>query len=87
MIISFWLTLLYGFVAVITAPLRLLADVTVNQSIAETIGTVSRYLRSINDVVPVDHFLTALALIVTIELGIATYKVIMWIIHLVRGSG
>lgn len=37
-------------------------------------------------IVPIDTVLTLLGLVTAFEIGILTYRFIMWIIHLVRGN-
>jgi len=88
MIITFILNLIYAVVYLISSPIRLLDNVSVADSTLFTVmQQVSTWLKNINDYAPVDTFLTILAALITIELLVAVYKLIMWAIRRIPGQG
>jgi len=87
MVTSALLKIIYIFVWTITLPIQLLADVSVSAGLGEAISESALWLKNIDGVVPVDIFLTIVFLTLTIEGGVALYKLIMWIIRRVPGQG
>lgn len=80
MITSVLLYMLYGTVWVLLSPLRLLDDATLPAGLTSALTSVSTYLSSINQFVPVDSFLTISGILLTIEAGIFSYKLVMWLV-------
>lgn len=81
MILDFLLYIIYSIVWLITYPLRLLADITVESGFASAIDTATHYLANLNSFLPLGTILTIFSLILAIELIVAIYKIIMWIIR------
>lgn len=81
MIISALLLIIYYLVYALTYPLRYLSDVSANSSFTSAITTVNGYLAAWNDFLPITTIFQVFAAIIAIELVIAVYKVIMWIIR------
>ena len=81
MITNALLTILYGFIYLITAPLRLLSDVSLPADIADTISNISSNLALLNQVIPVSTLITILGLVIIIETAIFTYRGIMWVLR------
>jgi len=81
MIITIILTIIYGFVYLLTAPIRLLPDVSINAGIGQAISTLSTYVGTVDSFLPISTLLTVLGLFVSIEVILAGYKIIMWIIR------
>ena len=75
------LTILFGFIYLVTAPLRLLADVTLPADISDTIAAVSANMALLDKVIPISTLVIILGFVVVIEGGIFTYKGIMWVIR------
>jgi hypothetical protein len=79
MITSGFLYLIYGFLYVITAPLRAFSDIVLSSDITGTISTISAYLSAANAFVPIDTLLAILAIEISVEVSVFLYKTIMWI--------
>jgi hypothetical protein len=73
--------MLYGVIWLITAPLRLLPNATLPDSITTAISTANTYLAAINFILPLSTFLTIFGIILTIETFILIYKLINWLIR------
>lgn len=80
MIISALLYIIYGFVYIVTSPLRLLPDATIPSDVMATITTANGYLSALNVIVPISTLLTILVTVLGIEAFIFSYKVIMWVL-------
>lgn len=80
MITNATLYLIYQFINLVLFPIRSLADVSLPSDIASSISTVAGYLGSIDSFIPIGTILTIFGTILSIELGIFTYKIIMWLI-------
>lgn len=87
MITSAILYILGGVVYLVSYPLRILPDVSLPDSVGSTLSNIGSYLAAIDAVFPVSVFLVILALYLSIEGGILTYKGIMWIIRRIPGQG
>lgn len=85
MITSFLLTLIYGFVYLVTAPFRLFADVILPASITTAFSNAGGYLAVIDQVFPIYDLLTALGILITLEVAINLYKATMWTIKKIPG--
>lgn len=81
MIISIFLYLVYGVVYVLTSPLRALSDVTVESGVGEAISNAIHYIANFNDFLPISTIASIIGLVVTIEVGLAVYKLAMWLIR------
>jgi len=79
-------TILTGFIAVVIAFIVLsgvflaLPDVAITGSFGAAVQTASGYLTSINLFFPVDTFITILQLVITIEIAVLTYRILMWVL-------
>lgn len=78
MITNAILILLYAAVVAITSPLRLLPSVTAESGFTQAVTTAANYLKGIDTVFPVSTMAQILGAILTIELGVVAYKLIMW---------
>ena len=80
MITSAILNMLYVFIYIITSPIRLFSDVTLNSNFTSSISTASGYLHSLNVLLPIDTVITILGVSLVFELVYLTFKAIMWVI-------
>jgi hypothetical protein len=78
MISSTLLYLLYLVVLLITAPLRLLPDVSLPADVLNSITIAGTYINSMDFILPVSTFFTIFALFLAIEGFIILWKVINW---------
>lgn len=74
------LYLLYATILLFTSPLRLLPDVTQENSFVASISTASQYISALNIVLPMTTLITILGLFVAYEISYFGYKLIMWVI-------
>jgi len=81
MIITALLYIIYYTLYVILSPIFLFSDVSLESGFGEAVANASHYLASANTVLPISSIVAILALIVSIEVIIATYKLIMWVIR------
>ena len=65
----------------ITAPFRLLPDVSLPSYFTTMISSVNGYLASLNTIVPIDMLLTLLQLYIYIEASYWAYKFVMLLIR------
>lgn len=79
MITSLILLLIFGVIVLITAPLRLLADVTLSSSITDSIATAGGFLGSLGQVLPVSAILSVLAIVMITEGFLFLYKTVRWV--------
>lgn len=79
MISSLILILIFGVIVLITAPLRLLADVTLTSSITDSILTAGGFLGSLGQILPVSTILTVLAIVMITEGFLFLYKTVRWV--------
>lgn len=79
MISSLILILIFGVIVLITAPLRLLADVTLSASITDAIATAGGFLGSLGQVLPVPAILSVLAIVMITEGFLFLYKTVRWV--------
>lgn len=80
MIITGILDLVYGFIFLITSPIRLLPDVALDSNFGSSLTTAGGYLHPLNIILPVDTMLQILLISLGIELAYLMFKVIMWVI-------
>jgi hypothetical protein len=73
--------LFYATIWLITAPIRLLSDVSLSANITTAIATTNTYLSAIDFIFPVATFITIFGLILGIEVAIMLWKLINWAIH------
>ena len=78
MITTAILNVIYAFVYTITAPIRMLPNVSLNASTTEAIATASNYISIPSSIFPITTLITIFGIILTIEAGIIVYKIIMW---------
>lgn len=81
MITSVILYLIYGVVYTATSPLRLLDDVVVNSNFIVSIANAVTYLKAVDNYLPISELSIIIGLVLSIELALATYKIVMWIIR------
>lgn len=65
----------------ITAPFRLLPDVTLPTYFTTMISSVNGYLASLNTIVPIDMLITLIQFYIGIEVAYWAYKFVMWLIR------
>lgn len=86
MITTALLWIVYSAVYLLTSPLRLLSDVSVNSNFGSAITTLTEYLANLNLIIPLSNVINVLLAILAVEIGIATYKIIMWVLHRIPGQ-
>lgn len=74
------LFLIYGFIYIITSPLRLFNDVSLNNNITTSIATVSNNITSLSNYIPLTTILIVFGIVLVIEKYNAIYKGVMWLI-------
>lgn len=85
MIISAILYLLFAFIWLLTFPLRMANDVSLSPELTNSLTDIINSISALNGWIPLLTIITVIGIIFSIEVGIATYKLIMWIIKLARG--
>jgi len=80
MIITAFLNIVYSFVFVITAPLRLFSNVSLPAALTTSLTTAGEYLSVVGQFFPIPALLTVLAFVLSIEVSIGIYKGIMWLV-------
>jgi len=78
MITNAILYFLYGAVYLLTAPLRLLADVSINSSVITAVSTANNYIKPLDAILPLSALFSVFGLMLSIEVGLMVYKIIMW---------
>jgi len=81
MITTAFLNIIYVFVFTITAPLRLLSNVSLPVAFTTSITTAGQYLTSVQLYFPLDALFVVLSFVITVEIAIGLYKGIMWLIR------
>lgn len=81
MITSFLLYAIWGVVWVLTAVFRLLSDVSVDSGVGGAITTATQYIASWNAILPLSTIVTCISLLIGVELILASYKIVMWVIR------
>jgi hypothetical protein len=85
MITNAILYILYGFIYLITAPIRLFSDVSLPAAINDSISSIGSNLALLNQVIPVSTIITILGIMLAIESAIFIYKGIRWIYNKIPG--
>lgn len=86
MITSALLYILYAVLyLILSGTILLLPDVGQNSSVVSAITTLTPYAAVVNLVVPLDTVFQIFAASVSIFLIVALYRLILWIIKLIRG--
>lgn len=85
MITSFLLSLIFGFLWLVTTPFTLFTDVTLPIGITTAFTNAGGYLAVIDQVFPVYDLLAALGIMLTVEIAIQLYKATMWTIKKIPG--
>lgn len=83
-IYTFWF-----FLFVLTSPLRILNDASIDSSIIAGISFSAQALASLAEFFPltITSIIAAVGIVIVVENFHFIYKGIMWVIHLIRGSG
>lgn len=81
MIIDAIVLIFYSLLYILTLPIASLADASLPAEIDNAISQATNYLSMANAILPVSTLITILGLILLIEAGIMTYKIIMWVIR------
>jgi hypothetical protein len=81
------LNILYLGVWVLIAPVRLLPVATLPSGLSTALGTVGGYFAAMNTVIPVTTatLLAVIGTVLTVEVGILSYKGVMWVIRKIPG--
>lgn len=89
MITSAFVYIFYFFLFVLTAPLRVLPDVSIDSGVVSAIAFAAEALASLAVFFPLTFaaFLGTTLGVIVIENYHFTYKGIMWVVNLIRGSG
>jgi len=72
---------LFGTILLITAPLRLLPNASLPAELQTTLDSIGAYISPLTAVFPVLTLFSVFGIIITIELSILSYKLIMWLIR------
>ena len=80
MITNALLSLLYAAIALLIAPLNLLPNATINPNVSSALAQVGDYFAIMNGIFPIGTLLAVLGAVLSVEVFILTYKVIMWVI-------
>ena len=78
MITNAFINLLFGIVWLLTSPIRLLSDVTLNSNFTSALYTAGGYYHSLNTILPVDTMIVIFSISLVIELGYLIWKAINW---------
>lgn len=81
MIISGILYFLYWIVLLLMSPILLLADVTLEAGAGLAITSAMAYIANFNDILPLLTLFEIIGIILGIEVIVAGYKIIMWILR------
>lgn len=77
--------LFYYTILFIASPLLLLPDVTLSSNVTSAITSAGNYLSIVNSVVPVSSLVAIILLMVSIDTGIFTYKIVKWLYTKIPG--
>ena len=80
MITNAILFIIYLVILTVTAPLRLLNDVSLDSNFADSIITASSYVSVFNTLLPISTLLTIFGIFITFETLYVAYKTLMWVI-------
>jgi len=89
MIVSAILYLMYGVIWTLTLPIASLQDATLPSWVSSAISNINGFIASLNGVMPIttSTLMAVIGLMITIELGVFAYKLIMWAIRRIPGQG
>ncbi len=86
MITGVFLTIVYGFILVITAPFRITPDVSLPAIITGAISDASRAVMSLDEIFPVhETFFILIGVFVLYEAAYFGMKLVNWIIRKIPG--
>ena len=85
MISSLILLLLFGVLVIVTAPLRLLPDVSLPVELTDAITTAGGHISSLNQVIPITTILIVLGIVLATEGFVFLYKSIKWVYNKIPG--
>jgi len=85
MITSAIIYILSGALFAVLSPLLLLSDVSLTSGIGQSIISAGQYLSILDPVIPVATIIAVIALLATIEISIAAFKVIKWVYKKIPG--
>lgn len=63
------------------------AGVNFSETIHTSASTLGSYAQLVNGILPVLELFYVIVTVTAIEIGLQTFRIILWIIHLVRGGG
>lgn len=75
------LLLVYYILLVITLPITLLPDVSVTSDVGNAITSAVQYIAPWNAFLPIGTIFAIFGAILTVELLVALYKLIMWMLR------
>jgi hypothetical protein len=81
MIFTVLINIVFGFIFALTAPFRLLPDVTLPASWLTAVDTASEYVLSLNNFFPVTILLTVFGVFLAYEVAYFGMKLINWVIR------
>lgn len=81
MITSGILYMIYGVVWLIVSPILLLPDVSISSGFSTALTTAISYISVFDSILPITTLFIIIGLIMGIEIAIAVYKIIMWVIR------
>lgn len=87
MITDAFIAMMFYAVKLLTLPLSVLPDVSLNSGFAPSVATAIQYLSNLNTFLPISALFSVLGLTLTFEVGVLSYKLIMWVIRRVPGQG
>lgn len=85
MITGILISAIYIILRLFLSPILLLPSLSVESDSAQAVLTASSYINNINNFFPLNTFLIILFLILSIEAGIMTYKIINWLLKKIPG--
>jgi len=85
MIFNILISGLFAVLYALTSPLRLLPNVSLPADLTSAISSASGLLSSVNSFLPVDTMLSVLAAIITVELLVVSYRVIVFVLTKIPG--
>jgi hypothetical protein len=84
--IVYWILKIFVYLlSLITAPLLLLPTASLSVNLTGTLTTAGNYLALFDIFLPVGTLLTVFGIIVSIEAGYFSYKVVKWIYNKIPG--
>lgn len=81
MITSTILIIIFVVLDFLVTPLKLLPDVTADSSVVQGITSAVSYMATFNAFLPLATLFLVVAAILAVELGVAVYKIIMWVVR------